>query len=149
MKFKGTIRKGVICPCPGLVGRVSVELSRFKADEIVDVNVEKPTRKRTLRQNSRYWSVIVPAFAEWTGYEAYPEHLEKQDLKALQQSAHRTLKAMFIGSTTVTRTLPNGTTVTEVHEPSTAGLTTAQMATLQTQAERLLNENDIYLPANE
>ena len=56
---------------------------------------------------------------------------------------------MFIGPRRVERTLPDGRVIEEIHEPSTTELTTAEMAHLQDQAERLLNENGIYLPAEQ
>jgi hypothetical protein len=147
--FPATINRGVICPHPAYAGRVAVDFARFKPGEPLTVTVESEARRRTLRQNSRYWALIVPAFADWTGYESYPEHLEKRDLAALKDSAHRTLKAMILGPRTVTRTLPNGHTIEEIQEPSTKDLTTAQFAELQNKAEKLLNENGIYLPADE
>ena len=52
---------------------------------------------------------------------------------------------MIIGRRTVT--LPDGTQV-EV-EPSTTSLTTAHMADLQDKAERFLNSQGIYLPAED
>ena len=141
--------RGVLTPLPPFASKVAVGLARFRKDAILNVTVESEKRKRTLDQNSRYWGLIVPAFAEWTGYQSYPEILEMQDPKALKDSAHRTLKAMFIGSRTVTRALPNGKTITETQEPSTTELTTEEMAKLQDQAERLLNDNGIWLPADE
>ena len=111
--------------------------------------MESEKRTRTLKQNARYWKLIVPAFAEWVGNEAYPEHLEKMDLPALKDSAHRTLKAMLIGPRVITRTLPNGQVIEETQEPSTKELTTAEFAKLQDLAEKLLNENGIYLQADE
>jgi hypothetical protein len=140
---------GAVVPLAHFAAKVAVGRSKFKPGQTIHVTEESQTKKRTIEQNSRYWGLLVPAFAEWTGYEAYPEHLEKQDLKALKDSAHRTLKAMFIGPRTIIRTLPNGRTIEEVQEPSTTELTTAEFATLQDQAEKLLNDNGIYLPAEE
>ncbi len=129
---------------PILTPRLAAQLARKKGKE---VEWDFVAKTRTLKQNARYWSLIVPAFAEWSGYEAYPELLEQRDLKNLKNSAHRTLKAMFIGPRTVIRTLPNGQTVTELQEPSTKDLTTAEMALLQDKAEKFLNENQMFLPA--
>ena len=67
----------------------------------------------------------------------------------MKDSAHRTLKAMLIGPRVITRTLPNGQVIEETQEPSTKELTTAEFAKLQDLAEKLLNENGIYLQADE
>lgn len=143
-RFKATIRKGIICPLLAVAGRVSVDFARFKPDAVIDVTVETESRKRTLKQNARYWSLIVPAFSEWTGFEKFPESAEKAGI-APKDSAHAILKAKFIGDRDIT--LPNGEVVRV--RPSTACLTTAEMADLQDKAERFLNENGIYLPAEE
>lgn len=149
LSVPATISKGVIQIHPAYAGKAAVAFSRLKVGETVTVTVESEKRTRTLSQNARYWKLIVPAFAEWTGYEAYPEHLEERDLAALKDSAHRTLKAMLIGPRVITRTLPNGQVIEETQEPSTKELTTAEFAKLQDLAEKLLNENGIYLQADE
>lgn len=142
--FIATLRKGVIVPLPHLAGRVSVEFSRFKPDEVLDVTVERQTKKRTLKQNARYWVLIVPAFSNWSGYEEFPERAEMLGL-APKDSAHEVLKAMFVPEREAV--LPDGSTVKL--RPSTAKLTTVEMANLQDQAERFLNSQGIYLPADE
>ena len=147
LTYQATVKDGNAVPLPFFAARVAVGRSKFKPGTVITVTEESEAKRRTLPQNRRYWGLVVPAFAEWTGYESYPEHLEKQDLKALKDSAHRTLKAMFIGPRTVERVLPNGVVIQEVQEPSTTELTTAQFAELQDKAEKLLNENGIYLPA--
>ena len=147
--FPASVQKGIIIPHPAYAGKAAVAFSRLKVGETVTVTVESEKRTRTLKQNARYWKLIVPAFAEWVGNEAYPEHLEKMDLPALKDSAHRTLKAMLIGPRVITRTLPNGQVIEETQEPSTKELTTAEFAKLQDLAEKLLNENGIYLQADE
>lgn len=149
LTYKAKDVRGVLTPLAPFASKVAVGLSRFPKNAVLDVTVENEKRIRTLDQNARYWALIVPAFAEYCGYEAYPELVEKQDLKALKNSAHRTLKAMFIGPRRVERTLPDGRVIEEIHEPSTTELTTVEMAHLQDQAERLLNENGIYLPAEQ
>ena len=144
VRFKATIYRGVISPLPGVAGEVAVEFSRFKPNEILDVTVARQTNRRTLKQNKRYWQVIVKAFSAWTGYEEFPESAEKLGL-APKDTAHAILKAMFIGEREIE--LPNGQTVKV--RPSTAKLTTKEMADLQDAAERFLNQNEIYLPAEE
>lgn len=142
--FLATIRKGSICPINASIGRVAVDLSRFKDSEVLEVTVQSQTKKRTLKQNARYWKLIVPAFANWTGYEQFPESAEKLGL-APKDSAHEVLKAMFIPEREAV--LPDGSTVKI--RPSTAKLTTAEMADLQDKAERFLNDQGIYLAADE
>lgn len=142
LTFQATIRKGILCPLPQCAGRVAVGLARFKADQILDVHVEKQGKIRSLEQNARYWKLIVPAFSEWAGYEQFPESAERLGL-APKDSAHEVLKSMFLPEREAT--LPDGTVVKI--RPSTAKLSTAEMADLQDQAERFLNANGIYLPA--
>jgi len=144
MKFQASIYKGVICPHPAQAGAVAVGFSKFKPDALLDVTVEPQKRTRTLSQNARWWKLIVPAFSEYTGYEAFPERAERLGL-APKDSAHEVLKAMFLPE--IEETLPDGTKV--FIRPSTASLSTKDMADLQERAERFLNAQGIYLPADE
>ena len=118
----------------------AVALSKFEG-KLVDVLV---SQKRSLSQNARYWSLIVPAFSQWTGFEAFPESAEKIGLTP-KESAHQILKAMFVGTHEVT--LPDGSVVTVC--PSTAALTVAQFSELTDKAERFLNAHQIFLPVDE
>ena len=142
--FPASIRNGVIVPHPAHMGRVAVSFSRFPSDAQLLITAETEPKRRSLAANRRYWAVIVPAFSAWTGYEEFPESAEKLGL-APKDSAHEVLKAMFIGEREAT--LPNGQVVKV--RPSTAKLTTAEMADLQDRAERFLNSQGIYLPADE
>lgn len=142
--FTGELVKGI--PVPDDPVTVSVAVAQFKPGRKMEFEYRTPSRTRTDAQNRRYWKMIVPYFAKWAGYETYPELVEKTDPRILKNSAHRTLKNIFIGPRSVERVLPNGTVVTEVHEPSTAELTTLEMSELQRKAEMLLNENGIFLP---
>lgn len=142
--FPARVAAGRPVPLPAHVGPVAACLAKFKADEVVRVTVETEPKTRTLSQNARYWKLIVPAFSEWAGYEEFPESAERLGL-APKDSAHEVLKAMFVPSREAT--LPDGTVVTV--RPSTARLTVAEFADLQDRAERFLNSQGIYLPADE
>lgn len=142
--FLATIKRGLIVPHPATAGQTAVFLSRFKEDELVRVTVEKEGRKRSPAQNRRYWSVLVPAFASWAGYQDFPEEAEKIGITP-KDSAHNTLKALLLPRIKIS--LPDGSRVEVL--PSTASLTTAQMADLQDRAERFLNDQGIFLPAEE
>lgn len=147
--FSARIDQGRIVPLAD-IGPLAVKLSRLKAGVVrVVVDDEKP---RSLAQNARYWKLIVPAFSEYTGYEAFPESAERMGL-APKDSAHEVLKAMFlpeVAARTATGKAilrPDGSPV--MVRPSTASLTVAQFAELQEKAERFLNAEGIYLPAHE
>lgn len=142
LEYKATISQGMVVPVSGSLAKASVGLSRFKKGAIVDVCIESERNVRSLAQNRRYWKIIVPLFSEWAGYEQFPESAEKLGM-APKDSAHAVLKAMFIPEREAT--LPDGSVVKI--RPSTAKLTTAEMADLQDRAERFLNQNGIYLPA--
>lgn len=143
--FKAQIRKGVIVPFPGVAGRVAVELSRFPQDAALDVTVSLPGKKRSLKQNARHWSLIVPAF-EALGYEKFSEWAELNGMTP-KESAHNVIKQMFLDP--LRFDLPDGRFV-EVW-PSSAKLTTAQFAQMDERAERYLNNLDppVFLPAKE
>lgn len=142
--YPARIFAGRAVPLPAHVGPVAAKLAKFKGDEVVHVTIESERKTRSMAQNARYFGLIVPAFSEWTGYEAFPESAERLGL-APKDSAHEVLKAMFIGEREAT--LPNGQTVRV--RPSTACLTVAEFADLQERAERFLNSQGIYLPADE
>lgn len=137
--YWATVEEGKIKPYNPTVA--AVELSKVAGKRVL-VTVETETKKRTGRQNDRYWGLIVPAFAQWTGYEEFPESAEMIG-KTPKESAHNVLKSMLLQMIDVT--LPNGQVVSV--NQSTASLTTAQMADLQDRAERFLNQNGIHLPA--
>lgn len=142
INFPARIFAGRPVPLPAHVGPVAAKLAKFKADDVVRVTIETEPKTRTLSQNARYWKLIVPAFSEWTGYEEFPESAERLGL-APKDSAHEVLKAMFVGEREAL--LPDGTSVKV--RPSTAKLTVAEFADLQDRAERFLNQQGIYLPA--
>lgn len=142
--FPARVAFGRPVPLPEHVGPVAVKLAKFRTDEVVRVTIESEPKTRTLAQNARYWKLIVPAFSEWTGYEEFPESAERLGI-APKDSAHEVLKAMFVPAREAT--LPDGTVVSV--RPSTACLTVAQFAELQEKAERFLNSQGIYLPAEE
>lgn len=144
VKFKAQIRRGVIVPFPGVAGRVAVELSRFPQDAALDVTVSLPGKKRSLKQNSRHWDLIVPAF-EALGHERFAEWAEIHGMTP-KDSAHNVIKQMFLDPLRID--LPDR--FVEVW-PSSAKLTTAQFAEMDAKAERYLNNLDppVYLPAEE
>jgi hypothetical protein len=135
---------GVLKPLDHCMAKVAVGLSRFKSNEILDVTVQRRQNRRSLAQNSFYWSVLVPIFAEWTGDQEFSKQAELDGI-APEDSAHAILKAMFIGRRTIT--LPDGTTV-EV-EPSTKSLTVAEFAKLTEDVERFLVSHGFRIPADE
>jgi len=57
--------------------------TRFEGDEI-EIEIRKRRSRRSTDQNSYWWSVIVPAIAEYTGYT--------------RDEAHEALKAKFLGT---------------------------------------------------
>lgn len=99
---------------------------------------------RTLSQNARYWSLLIPLFAEWSGYEESPESAERIG-KTPKDAAHEVLKSMFVPQ--VTETLPNGMTLTIM--PSTSSFSIAEFSEFQDKVERFLVSQGIRLPADE
>lgn len=150
MEFAAKISGGHIDPLAP--GAVAVKLAKFKPGAVLTVTVESERKIRTLSQNARYWKLIVPAFSEWTGYEAFPESAERMGL-APKDSAHEVLKAMFLPA--MEATTADGTVLRYsdgapvMVRPSTAKLTVAQFADLQERAERFLNSQGVFLPADE
>lgn len=127
---------------PVVTPRLAGECARKKGKR---VQWDFVAPKRTLRQNARYWTVIVPAFSEYAGYEQYPERAEKLG-KTPKDSAHRVLVAMLLDPVVVQ--LPGGQVFTM--ERSTTSLSVAEMSDLQDRAERfLISEGRTLPPAKE
>lgn len=139
LKFHGRydVARRLILPLPHHVIRL-VEAGGWMCEE--DFLQCSVGAQRTLKQNSRYWGAIVPAFSEWSGYELYPEAAERFGATP-KDTAHNILKTMFLG--TAPYTLPNGM-VLEL-PLSTAHLTVEEMSDLQDRAERFLSENNVHI----
>lgn len=142
MEFRGTFIKGVFTPYA--TSAFAVMASRFeKSKTVVQAKFNKEGHVRSRAQNDRYWSLIVPAFSEWSGYPNLPDDPSVSEEKK-KDFAHNVLKALLVKKEFK---LPDGQVVTYV--PSTTELTTAEMAKLQDDAEAFLNQHEIYLPAKE
>lgn len=142
MTYSGRVEGGAVVPLAN-PGALAAKLSRFQKGSFVTVTVDDE-KTRTTEQNARYWKLIVPAFAEYAGNEVFSKHAELAGTTP-KDSAHNVLKALLLGTFEVE--LPDGTTVTV--ERSTKSLTVAEFADYQDRAERFLNSQGIYLPANE
>lgn len=141
VSYVGKIVKGQPTPAPPVAGKTAAELARF-GDRPVRIVVEDVKATRSLAQNSRYWTLIVPAFAEYAGNELFSQYAELRGTTP-KDSAHNVLKAHLLGTFDIT--LPDGSVVTV--ERSTASLSVAEFAEYQDRAERFLNSLGVYLPA--
>ena len=93
----------------------------------VQVRIGRPKQKRSDQANRRYWSLIVPCFSEWSGYE--------------RGEAHEVLKAMFAREEV---TLPSGEIVQRVK--STAQMSVSEFAEYTSAAERFLSGHGFQWP---
>jgi hypothetical protein len=123
-RFTGRVEEGkVVFDQPerwiGVVGR-------FEGQR-VEVLLRRERRSRSLAQNRYWWSMVVPIFSEYTGYE--------------KDEAHDVLKMLFLKTE---RVLPTG----EIVEApgSTAALSTAEFSELVERVARWMAERGVYLP---
>ena len=73
---------------PDARGRWVGWLARYKGRRVM-LTAEPERKRRTLKQNARYWSLIVPVYQEWVGE---PDKLQAhEDLLSLHNRADRPL----------------------------------------------------------
>lgn len=101
-------------------------LARFEGRRVV-LTVRGEQLQRSQQQNKYYWSMVVPIFSEWTGYE--------------KEEAHEVLKGLFLKTR---RTLPTGEEI-EV-SGSSAKLTVAEFKEYVDQVCRWLAGHGVYVP---
>lgn len=122
--FGGTVKEGVLTLDVPL--RWRAVLARHEGRRVT-LTVQREQLQRTLAQNRWYWSIVVPVFGDWTGYE--------------KDEAHAVLKSLFLK---VEKTLPTGE-VLEV-PGSTAKLTKEEFSEYCERVARFLAENGVYVP---
>ncbi len=90
----------------------------------MEVIVRRPRVQRSLSQNSYYWGVVIPLFAEYCGYD------DPQDL-------HYALKVKFLSE-------PEEHGLGRVR--STSSLTTAEFTEYVERVRKLAAEHGVYVP---
>lgn len=123
-RFTGQVKEGrVVFDQPqrwtGIVGR-------FEGQRI-EVSLRRERVTRSHAQNRYWWSVVVPIFSEYTGYE--------------KDEAHDVLKMLFLREE---KALPTGEVVDV--PGSTARLSTAEFSDLVERVARWMAEHGVYLP---
>lgn len=124
--FLAQIRRGILCPIPQQAGRVAVDFSRAKPEEVLEVTVQSQTKKRTLPQNRRMWRILQ--IFEALGWE--------------KDEAKSWCCAEFLEP--IVHELPDGTRVETIR--GTRNLTTVQMGEFMDRIERFLNEKGLWWP---
>lgn len=94
----------------------------------VTVALSRERQQRSLAANRWYWSVVVPIFGEWSGYE--------------KDEAHGVLKSLFLMEDKV---LPTGKLIRV--PGSTARLSTQEFSAYCERVMRFLAENGVYVPS--
>ena len=122
--FTGQIKAGQFIPSEP--GRWSGWLMKHNGKPVT-VIVSRVKHRRTLAQNARYWSLIVPCFSEWSGYET--------------DEAHELLKGMFLKQEV---SLPSGELVERVR--STTELSTAEHTEYCRKVETFLAQHGFGFP---
>lgn len=97
------------------------------AGKRVSLVLTREKRRRSDAQNRRYWSLVVPCFSEWSGYE--------------KDEAHEVLLQMF---SKYEDHLPSGEVVERILRSSK--MTVEQFNTYTSRVERFLAEHGFEFP---
>lgn len=95
----------------------------------ITVEFSREKRIRSLAQNSRYWTMIVPCFSEWSGYST--------------EEAHEVLLQMFSKSEGM---LPSGEIITRITRSK--DMTVEQFNEFTLKVERFLAEHGFVFPGD-
>lgn len=128
--YLAQIRRGVLVAIPQMAGRVAVEFSRSKPEEVLEVTVQSQTKKRTLSQNARMWAILQV-------FEAWGWHKDEAKTWCCGE---------FLPP--IVREMPDGTRI-ETKASRTSTLNTKQMGEFMDRIEHWLVDQGVHLPADE